>query len=266
LVSQLVYKPYLNNDGNLAYNNYYRQQLFLNLKCQEISQKDVEHLKYKKLDLERFFVAYSKCANSSYINFEPEKKRHFFNLSLRPGIDWSDLVIKNSVDESWNVNFNKELCFRFGVEAEFTLPLNKNKWGLILEPTYQYYKSERTKKVGSLSGEVLLAKVDYQSFELPFGLRHNFFLNDFSKIFVNRFYIFHLDNSSKIEFIRRDRSIANSLENRTRNNVALGTGYKYRDKYSIEMRYYTGLEILSDYVYWHSDYRKFSIIFGYTLF
>ena len=155
-----------------------------------------------------------------------------FNLSIRPGFNSSSLSIQNSASSSRNTDFDNEFGFRFGIEAEFIMPFNKNKWSLIIEPTYQYFKSE--KEITNQS-----AKADYKSIEIPVGVRHYFFLNENSKIFINGSFIFDLSNDSVIDF-----ESGTDLEIKTRNNLAFGIGYKHNDKYGLELRYQTSREIL----------------------
>ena len=146
------------------------------------------------------------------------------------------------------------------------MPFNKNKWAIAIEPTYQSFKSQKTTNVNNISGGVLIANVDYSSVEVPVGLRHYFYLNNNSKIFINASYIFDLSSKSSIEFTRNDGSNLNSLEIETRNNLAMGIGYKQNDRYSLEIRYQTNREILGNYLSWNSEYKTLSIIFGYSLF
>jgi hypothetical protein len=138
-IKQLVYKSYL-IDNNVAQNNYFRQQLFIDLKCQSINLNDVEQLNYVKRDLERFFINYNECTSSSNINYElkQKQKKDLFNLSFRPGLNYSSLEIQNiAMYSSPSIVFDNKFSSRFGIEAEFILPFNKNKWGIIIEPTYQ---------------------------------------------------------------------------------------------------------------------------------
>jgi len=129
---------------------------------------------------------------------------------------------------------------------------NKNKWAIIIEPTYQYYKAE-DKSITNLSNTI----VDYNSLELPIGVRHYFFLNNNSKIFINGSTIYDFVLNSKVR---------NRLDASSSVNLAMGLGYNYNNAYSIEFRYQTNRDILTDYVSWNSDYKTISIIFGYTLF
>ena len=265
-IEQLIFKIYKTTENNLGKNNGYRQQLWVDLKCPNFKTSKIESVEYKKNSLVRFFTEYSKCHNNELINFETKQKRDLFNLTIRPRINSSSLTIQNSAANSKDTDFENKIGFGFGLEAEFILPFNKNKWAIAIEPTYQSFKSEKTTNVTNVSGGVLIASVDYSSIEVPVSLRHYFFLNNSSKIFINASYIIDLSSKSSIEFTRNDGSNLNSLEIETRNNLAMGIGYKQNDKYSLEVRYQTNREILGNYLFWSSEYKTLSIIFGYSLF
>ncbi len=264
-IEQLVYKRYL-IESKIFVNDYFKQQLFLKLKCEEIGLNDIERLTYSKRDLEKLFIKYNECTSSDYISYETKKKRDLFNLTFRPGLNYSSLEIKNSVSGSKDTDFGNNIGIRFGIEAEFILPFNKNKWGIIIEPTYQYYKSEQSNESSGVSGGILVSKVDYRSIELPVGVRYYFYLNDKSKLFINVSYVFDFPFNSSIKFVRNDGSVLSELEIKSRRNLALGVGYKYKDRYSIEIRYNTNREILSDYSYWNSKYNSININLGLSLF
>ena len=265
-IEQLIFKRYKTPENNIGKNNRFRQQLWGDLKCPNFKNSKIENIDYKKNDLVRFFTEYSECHNNELINFEPKQKRDLFNFTIRPRINSSSLTIQNSASNSRDTDFENNIGFGFGLEAEFILPFNKNKWAIAIEPTYQSFKSEKTTNVNYVSGGVLIANVDYSSIEFPVGLRHYFFLNNNSKFFINASYIFDLSSKSSIEFTRNDGSNLNSLEIETRNNLAMGIGYKQNDRYSLEIRYQTNREILGNYSFWSSEYKTFSIIVGYSLF
>jgi hypothetical protein len=264
-ISQLVYKSYLNNN-HIAHNYLFREQLLTDLKCLNLTKEEVKNLDYKKQDLERVFIRYSKCNNGSFVNFNSKRKKDLFNLTLRPGINYSHLEIENSNSDFFDTDFNNELSLRVGLEAEFILPYNKSKWSFIVEPTYQNYKSIRTIETVNISGGILKAQINYKSIEVPIGIRHYVFLNNDSKFFANASYIIDLSLGSSVDFIRNDGSIINTLKITPRSNLSLGLGYKYKDRYSVEMRYQTSRELLNDYLLWESNYRTFSLIFGYSMF
>jgi hypothetical protein len=264
-VKQLVYKSYLYKHS-IAKNMFFRQQLYLNFKCQDISMNDVKYIKYKKNALKKFITRYNKCNNSKSIDYEPKQKRDLFNLSFRPGFNSSNLKLGHLDNRLFCSDFGHKINFRFGIEAEFILPFNKNKWSIIIEPTYQSCKSEKSWKANYIVGGNVVSKVNYQSIELPIGIRHYFHLNNSSKIFTNISYIIDFNKKTSLESLRADGSTINEVELMSRNNAAFGIGYKYLDRYSLEMRYQTERNILGDYLLVNSSYKTFSIIFGYSIF
>ncbi|SEA21801.1 porin family protein [Bizionia paragorgiae] len=265
-IEQLIFKNYKTKDNLLAQNNKFRQQLWINLKCPSFTMKDVERLDYTKNDLVRFFNKYSACHNTEPIKFTPKQKKDLFNLTLRPRLNNSSLSVINTSTNGKTTNFDSKLGFGFGLEAEFILPYNNNKWAIVVESTYQNFKSEKTIENNFISGGQQITEVDYSSIEIPISLRHYFHLNNNEKIFVNASYVFDISSKSSIELKRADNSSYSSLDVNSKKNLAIGVGYKLDDKYGIEMRYQTNREILNNYNFWNADYKTFSIIFGYTLF
>lgn len=264
-IEQLVYKKYL-IDNTISENNSYKQEIFLKLKCESIGLEEIENLEYSTRYLQKLFIKYNECAGLDYINFKPQKKQDFFNLTFRPGINFSSLEIQVASPGSLDAEFGNQIGYRFGVEAEFILPYNKNKWAMIIEPTYQQFKVQNSRETINIPGGVLVAKVNYKSIEIPVGVRHYFYLNEKSKLFANISYVFDFSINSSITFMRNDDIKLSELETKSRGNAALGIGYKFKDRFSLETRYFTSRNILGDYYYWNSDYRTFSIIIGYSIF
>jgi len=265
-IEQLVFKKYKTIDNKIGENNRFRQQLWVDLKCENFKKSKIKSLGYNKNDLVQFFTDYNECHNRELTYFEPKPKRDLFNLTFRPRLNSSSLSIQNSIYKSRNTDFENKTGFEFGLEFEFILPYNKNKWGIAIEPTYRKFKSEKTKVENRVFGGILTTNVDYNLMEIPVSIRHYFFLNKDSKIFVNASYIFNFSPRSSIIYTRDNGSILNLLEIKTSNNLAMGVGYKLKDKYSLELRYQTNKEILDGYLHWSSDFKTFSVIFGYSLY
>lgn len=265
-IKQLVYKIYKTYEDDIRKNERFKKQLLDDLKCPSIEFSKIKGLEYKKKSLVNFFVEYNTCSNQEFTNFEKKQKRNEFNLNIRPRINLSSLKIENTGYNTLDTDFGSNISFGLGLEAEYILPFNRNKWSLLFEPTYQYFKINKTYSVNNVSGGKLHAKVDYSSFEFPISVREYFFLKNKSKIFVNASYIFDINLKSSIEFTRIDGSNYKTLDISARNNMALGIGYKQKDKYSLEIRYQTSRHILGSYPYWSSKFNTLSVIFGYSLF
>ena len=264
-VEQLIFKNYKTLESKIGENNAFKQQIFSNLKCQNISLKDVENLDYKLSDLNSFFIKYNECSGSEFINFEKKEKRDLFNVSIRPGLNSSSLSISNNLNSTTDTDFGNKLWLRLGVEIEFIMPFNKNKWAFIIEPSYQHYTSEKTITINHFDyiiPQYINLSTDYESIELPIGIRHYLFLNDKSKFFMNGSVVFDFTGKSNIDVGLSPAP----LEINTGINLAFGVGYKYNDKYSFEFRYMPDRDIFYNYSYWRSDYDTFSFIVGYTLF
>lgn len=269
-VEQLIYKNYFVANNTVATNNQFKQQLWMDLKCEAIELNTVEKLEYNKNSLMKFFKKYYECTNpNSLIVEEKKEKKDLFNFSIRPRINNSSVSVQNLKVTTSKVNFDNELDFGFGVEAEFIFPFNKNKWAFAIEPTYQSFSSEESLYSDYIGGTKLIVNVDYSSIEVPLSLRHYFFFNKSSKLFINASYVLDFSFNSTISFKSPDNFVYDNLKLKSKGNFALGIGYKFEDKYSMEMRYQFDRDILpitvNNFV-WDAKYNAISVIFGYTLF
>ena len=253
---QLFYKKYLVDYRTTNENNQYKQQLFNNLKCKTISSEDALNTDYFKNDLINFFEKYNNCTNTSFKVYKEKPTKTKFNLTLRPGLSFNSLLVDSRVNDQRDVDFGNQTNYRFGLEAELVLAFNNNKWSLLFEPTYQYYKAEKQLNVQYV-------KLDYSYIEFPVGLRHYFYLGKKSKIFVNALYLIKTENfDSKIDY-----EILPSFDTEVNTNkyFTFGVGYKYGKRLSIEFRFYNKKPIFLDSIF-DSTYKNFSIVAGFTLF
>lgn len=250
-LEQLVYKQFKTNQS-VVENNQFRQQLYLALQCDDLSQRSVQSTPYKEKELRKIFTRYNQCIDPSYEVVQKEK-RDLFNLSIRPGINYSELVLNHSTGVA-SGSFDKQLDFRLGIEAEFILPFNKNKWALLIEPTYQSFKAD-----DNFSG--VGVEINYSSIEIPLGIRHYFFLSDDSKLFVNACYIPNIPVKKELEFTRNWEP-----EISTTSSLGVGIGFKFKSKFSAEFRYQSPRELIANDSNWGGDHEIISFILGYTLF
>lgn len=247
--TQLIYKEYLSNTRVLT-NNTFKSQLWESLKCEGISLQDIEKTGYNKADLVKLFEKFNACLGVDYTNFYKKNKKVGFSLTIRPGLKAASLSIYNSQNSSQDIDFGNEMSFSFGLEAALILPFNKNKWAVTFEPTFQYYKAEDPRPNYSNS-------VNYQSIELPLGIKYRIFLSKQSELFLTAAVVV-LD----IPF----NSSIGSLDLNSTNNLNFGLGYCFKNKYSIELRYGSPRRLLSRYALYTSNYQSLSIILGYNFF
>ncbi|MCG9793460.1 tRNA modification GTPase [Flavobacterium algicola] len=265
-VQQLIHKRYKNTEHKFGENNEFRKQLWIELNCPTFKTSKIEKVSYKKNDLVRYFIDFNGCNNKEFTSFEVKEKKDLFNLTVRPRINSSSADAQVQYEDKRYVDFGNNTGLGLGIEAEFILPFNKNKWAITFEPTLRNYKSEKTINADYVIEGKLTAKITYSSIEFPVSLRHYFFLNENSKLFVNASYIVELSSNSSIKYQRPDGTNFTDLKINTRGNIGLGLGYKYKDRYSTEIRLHTTRELLGDERLWFSDYNSMSLIFGYSFF
>ena len=271
-IKQLVYKRFVSNNNNLygnsiiGKNNFYKQQIWNKLKCNSITRKEVENTNYSRKSLLKLFKKINNCSKSNFTSYNKSEKRKKINFNIRPRLNSSSLSIDLAASSFRDFDFKNVLGLGVGLELEYIFPFNKNKWSLAIEPTFQSFKSEKTKTSGFITGGSVTAVVDYKSLEVPLSIRHYFFLNNDSKLFINASYVFDFSFSSNLTYKRIDNSIVTDEEIETQNNLAFGFGYKLKDKYSIEIRYLYDREVLGNIANQNSNYSTISLIFGYTLF
>ncbi|MEP2278214.1 tRNA modification GTPase [Maribacter sp.] len=249
---QLVYKKYLNENNRIGENTEYKKQLWDNLKCENISLDKVKATDYKKTELLSFFTSYNQCKDPNYVDsrISNNKKRDALNVGIRAGLNSASMDF-NSPQPSTNFELENNSSVRFGVEIEAILPFNKNKWSLFIQPMYQSFEGEKQLEFQKVS-------VDYKSIETSIGLRHYFFLNSDSRIFINSAFQIDTALDSKIDF---ESSSDFDIEPRTSFNFGLGFAHKNA---SIKLNYNPRRELLSNYAAISSSYKVISVVLGYN--
>ena len=270
----LVYKEYLQGNA-VATNNRFRQQLLEIASCGENSSAEIRKTDYRKKDLIDFFIGYNKCRRAEYHVFEEEGAGLQVNFTLKGGLDFARLAIESGLYVSGN-EIELEPSLRLGAEMEAVLPFNRNKWSIFLEPTYTSLNVEKEHFVARSvydTHEVDLT-IDFQYLTIATGIRHYFFLDEASKIFVSAGVSFDVNMKTYILIDRDERYQLDPELEKVQNDayLNLGLGYNYRGL-SAEIRYNSPKTIIGSnsvpthyFLDWKSQVNSFSILLGYTLF
>jgi hypothetical protein len=262
----LEYKEYINENNKIAKNENYKGELWNNLKCSSLKLKSVNKARYNQADLISILETYNTCENELTYTFKKVKRKDVFNLTIRPGLNFTSIDLDNPGTNqilTRDLKYDQETSLRIGLQLEYILPTKRRKWAVTLEPTYNYYKTEKTYNTtpNSNSGQSVTASADYSSVEIPIGIRHYSLLNEDSKLFISGAYVLDISLKNDIVF-----SESVKYEGDTGNNLAFGLGYVFKDKYSIEARLNTSRELLKNFDEESADFKGFSLIFGYTIF
>jgi hypothetical protein len=259
-IKQLVCKQYqaTGPNGTSAYwNNEFRLQLWMEMKCPDEEMEKMEALGYNQKELLSYFKTYNACMGSSLVTYNPKKKFSQIHFSITPGINYSSMsFIHYSMFDIYSLDFGSGIFPRIGVESEFVLPFNRNKWCLIVEPNYQYFKGKSTNTLYKKY------EINYRSIEIPVGLRYYVFLNKDLKIFLNGFYILPWN----INFNPQpNQGELCTFNNHSVDKFAIGIGCCY-NRFGLEARYHTATDPLSDPIYWSSKYNRLTFIAAIKLF
>ena len=271
VIKQLEYKRYETIVGGkirMGTNNNYQKQLRDYISCGDLK---TNRLRYTRSSLAKYFISYNECKDVNYKkNSLATNKNLFkqpkaqFNIKAKISGNFSSLATKNKLS-SREIDFGSKLTPSFGLEAEYILPFNNNKWSMFIEPTFQSFSASKEYVYNSgvgIPNQSTTAHLTYKSFQIPLGIRHYMFLNDNSKLFINLAFAFSFDLDSTLDY---EYQALEDLKASGLNNLIFGIGYSYNNKYSIEFSY-SKAQILTDYNYWDAPFKNISITFGYTLF
>ena len=251
-LEQLVFKEY-KQGSYVNKNNRFRQQIFNYLKCEDISHAQIQNVEYTERSLTKLFKEYNSCKDPNYKEKFKKTKESVFHLNIRPGISLMSMssYIENSPNST--VEFDKKASWRIGLEGEFILPFNNDKWSFFAEVAYQKYTSEG--KFINYSGSLANQEIDYSYLDIAIGARFYLFLNEKSKFFINLAYIPNVALNKEYE----------NLEITNSSNAGAGIGFKYLDKYGLEVRYGFDRNIIN-YQFRYTEYNTLNFIFSYTIF
>ena len=260
-IEQLIYKRYLVTRTKMGNNERYKQQLATDLICNDLTEKNYADVQYKTNSLVNMFTKYNTCENSESVVYSKNTNKAKFNLSFRPGVTFTSLSIHRRGDEQ--INFDSNTGIRIGLEAEYILPFNNGKWSVFIEPTYRNYKAETEfLYVDMITFQrYTLITAEYNSIELPLGMRHYMFLNEDAAFFI--------DAAVLMDITTLDSKITSSEESSYDLNVsadsalAFGVGFRYKNKYSVQARYHSARQLLN-YENIKSAYNSFAIVAGYN--
>ena len=249
-IKQLVYKKYTDENGYERKNNLYMNQLINEVKCSGLEVPF--DIKYTQKDLTNYFQKYNSCLGVEVKKYNRDKKKNEdLHLRLTIGLDYSNLILTYNTTIPRIYDFDWKASITYGLEAEWILPFNKNKWGAILEATSHRYYS---KIVDNYYNEMYTM---FNSYNLSAGVRYYVFLGKNSKLHINPNFVISLQSGSYV-----DELDVESIGMRP----AFGLGYTYKDKFTLETKYYPKKDVLDNYFNYYTSFQSLSILFRFRFY
>lgn len=97
---QLVNKVFYNSKDEVMYNKAYLRKLNELPRYEHISFKEIQKLKYRKKELQKFFINYNNCQSSDVVVFQDKNSKGKFNFSIHSGLNLSSFSMRFNEDNA----------------------------------------------------------------------------------------------------------------------------------------------------------------------
>ena len=191
--------------------------------CKKTSDQMFKRLRYDEV-MKKHFIEHNVCSGDSRGRQGCQKKNYLLKYT---GMDLAN-AHATYINNQLYAEYDSKPGFRLGLDMEIVLPFNRNKWAVMVEPTYQSYKSQSKAKNKQ--------KIEYTSIEMPLGVRHYFFLNKSTTIFLDAGAVFDLPFKYETTAFEAKKPSA---------SVMAGIGVSFK-KFSIEGRHYFERSVIAD--------------------
>ncbi|WP_162127716.1 PorT family protein [Flavobacterium phycosphaerae] len=252
---QLEYKEFKFYNEILTNNNY-KQQLFNSLKNGTVTESDIANLEYKSSSLIAFFIKYNGLdKNQANSNKKVFKGKVDYNLYVKAGIQKSSFSANSHNSYIGDFKFKDATDLRYEVEFEMILPVSNKSWSIFVDAYTITYKDELTRSFGKVVFE-------YQTIEIPLGVRYYFSLNDKSKLFINLGPQFAIPLKSDFKMDQFQDVYGNF---NYPFNFHYGIGFNFNNKFSLAINSMTKRNLMEDKG-WDTNFKNYSLTLGYNLF
>jgi len=148
-VKQLVYKRYMvrkegvsqldqtKGDLMVGVNEDYKQQLYNDLKCADVTMNDIQKLSYHVDKLKKIFTTFNKCAGGGSTTYEAKRQEKVLvKLYGKVGLSMNSITSGNVGLTGSGLSTSSSSSFRLGLEMEAVMPFGDGNWGVPLELSY----------------------------------------------------------------------------------------------------------------------------------
>lgn len=216
----------------IMYNNEYKKQLFADVYSSDLKRSDIENLKYRESYLLKYFKKYNNEKDSLGYNYKKGKLK--FKLVLGYNFSNAELNYNNNSYYSTNLNLSG---LSAGVEFEYILPFNNNKFSTFIEPSF-VFPVEETKHLSQNNGYVTYEQnltVKHQYLQIPLGMRYYSYINEKNKLHFDLSIVPKIASKSSVIEYEKEGLIEVSS---TTFSAGIGIGYQFQN-FDIQARYYT---------------------------
>jgi len=249
LPEQLVFKKYSPNEYKMSENNYFRQQLFNLVNCDNEAVDKFLKILYNEKSLIPVFNKYNKCSGLPSTQFANAtgKKAHV-SLNVFAGVYNTQFGINHASPSITSVNTVSIIAGGEGVFAFAT-----GKWEVFARLEYEkIVPKEASGKTAQINSVDSRFKINTDALNIFLGPRYNFILNETNKIFVDGAVGFSVPFGSidRKDYISNGTGEFLGVNESYKSSAALcgnfELGYVYNNTLGISLGYVTNRNLFSN--------------------
>ncbi len=232
--SELFYAQYLRNDGRVARDNKFREQLAKSLTC---GNTNLTSLKYEKEQLIRFFSAYNKCEQSDFKTYTgiPALSFKYLNIGLSAGTSPYFIESTNTILDTENARFADNTPY-IEADIEYLIPSLNNRFSFFATGGYLNFSDfdQRT-----LLGTYQNIRLEYQVIQSTIGVRGYWPINNTFKLSAELGLgkDYEVGKGISIDYEEDDRGYQDFTSTRLTGHLTGGVGISFLNRYIIQAKF-----------------------------
>ena len=235
-------------------NRKYTQQLYNDLKCEDLSIMESQKVLYRARPLIKYFQKYNSC-KTGVVYTKKKYKQDNFSLKFKVGMSRFSSTLNNPMLSPDPFEIEPDLSFTWGIEAQYFLPFPKDK----TSKTAAYAGYSRILYAPSRAEQSPAFPIYYGG-DCSIGIRHYLLFKDHAGLYAGAAFQYNFPLNVGISF--RDGS--DYLRGVSSGNVAISAGYTNRGRHSIELQWQSPRDFLPSSSAWSSTFNFISIMYGYS--
>ena len=259
----LIYKKYYTDATHIMENKKFHQQLYVDVNC-NWSPEEIKQEFYNDRALAKYFVRYNECMGSESKVYRRKSEKGAFRLIPKAGVGVvsADLLFLNRRSSSFRTEIDKQLYFTGGIDMEFLLPIERDRFSILISPGYQQYSYEEYTATDSLVFNSRYAT-------LGVGMRYSIYQNNVARWFGSFQYVQFISLNAEYS-LYNDDYLSNREMGQFEMSGGPGMNFTFGRTFSnrimiqakAEFRFETG----DDYIISNPVYSSYFLELGYSIF
>lgn len=223
----------------VARNELFKGQLRTALNCPHVDDRQILSLRYTQKSLVEFVSHYNVCQGSqSEISLPVTESRLAFLLNFRAGVAINTMEVISGPSLAIH-KLGPAASSRIGLEGELKLPSRGNRWGVVVEASYQNFTYIETNP-----GPII--DLAYHTLDLSVGPRYQLHTGKNSAVFFDGGFAYAFAMDSRILVDNYYALECNGLP-----YYWIGAGFQWM-RLAVEFRYYTPRDPMNKWLAWPS--------------